>query len=143
MTTWVKYIGLAHVRMITADEFRRAGFPDQETVVWDYTNGHTVDAGQFSDEVMRRAIETDRDFIVVKSDEDLNRPLEHAMTPGQAASRIQMRDEEPPIGRDMAEQLAQPSGVPDDAEIVSTDATGGSTTGRKPTGGSTRTSKKD
>lgn len=85
MTTYVKYIGLAHARLITADEWRQAGVSDGETTVWDHTNGHAVPADKFGDRAMA-LIRQDGGFVVVGSDEDLTLPLPHQMTPGQAGS---------------------------------------------------------
>lgn len=85
MATFVKYIGLAHVRVITADEWKGAGVTDQGTTVWDFRNGHSVRADEFGDRAMA-LMRGDTGFVIVGSETDLTLPLAHEMTPGQAGS---------------------------------------------------------
>lgn len=92
MTQFVKYIGPAHHRMITADEWRRAGVPDQETVVWSYHNAFSVAIDRLTDDALRVGIEPDEFFVVVGGDEHAPRDLVRRQTPAQAAGegRIDM-----------------------------------------------------
>lgn len=61
---YVQYIGLAHVRRITASEWREVGV-EMETVQWDASNGYKVPLEKFSEDVQRRFIEPDRTLIIV------------------------------------------------------------------------------
>lgn len=92
MTTYVRYIGLSQVRMITADQWRDAGLPEGETVKWDFTNAFMVPADRFTEEQLRVAIHPDPNFVVVGTDDEPRR-LEHDMTPAQASGpRIQFNE---------------------------------------------------
>ena len=118
---YVRYIGLAHARMILADEWKTVGI-DAETVVWDHTNGFHVPADQFTDEQMRKVIGPDMGFVVVGTDEEPE-ALPHAMTPAQAsAPRVNMMAA---VG---AEDGSGGDGDADTPEHVSTGVSGASTT---------------
>jgi hypothetical protein len=65
---YVRYVGLAHVRQITADDWRRSGL-NGDTVQWDAFNGFAVPLDQFNDDQIRKAIESDSSFIIT-GDED-------------------------------------------------------------------------
>lgn len=88
---FIKYVGTAHVRMITADEFRLAGFPDMETKSWNFANNHAVPIDDFPGDVLEKVITPDPFLIVVGGKEHEPRNLGYPMTPGQAAGpRIDM-----------------------------------------------------
>ena len=88
---FIKYIGTAHRRIISADDFRRAGIPNQQTVEWSYANNFSVPIDSLSEEVLRKAIEPDPLFIVVGGEEHEPRFLGQRMTPAQAAGpRVDM-----------------------------------------------------
>lgn len=81
---FVRYVGLAHERVISADDWRRAGITDMETVVWTHHNGFTVPFDRFTDEAVRVAIEGDPSFIVVGGEpRDMMRGERTPMTPQQ------------------------------------------------------------
>lgn len=126
MTTYVRYIGLAHARGITRADWRSVGL-DGEDVWWDYTNGFSVPADRFTDEQMRKVIGPDTSLLVVGMDEEPE-PLPHAMTPSQAAM--------PRVNLNAAVGNESDRGTPDtatDVESASTDASDASTT--PPAGG--------
>lgn len=79
---YVKYIGLAHRRGITAQEWRSVGI-NAETVFWGAENGFAIPADRFTDEQIRRAIDPDENFIIVGLDE-APAPLPREMTPQEA-----------------------------------------------------------
>lgn len=68
MARFIKYIGPAHVRQITAQEWRQVGIT-ADTVVWGGFNGWSVDASNFTDDQIRKAIEPDSNFVIVGVDE--------------------------------------------------------------------------
>jgi len=84
---FVKYIGPSHVRQITAQEWRQAGLTG-DTVIWGNFNGWAVDAEQFTEEQIRRAIDPDPNFVIVGTDEgDEPKPvLNDRATPTTAAA---------------------------------------------------------
>lgn len=45
----VTYRGGAHVREITADQWKKAGVEDQETTIWEAGNNWEVDYDEFTD----------------------------------------------------------------------------------------------
>lgn len=59
---YVKYIGVATIRQITADEWAKVGVTDMETVVWDRYNGWTVPDSKFT-EAAWPFIEADKGFV--------------------------------------------------------------------------------
>lgn len=88
---YIRYIGLAHMRMITSDEFRQAGYPNVETQSWSYLNNFSVPIDNFTDDVLEGVIKPDPSFVVVGGDEYRPRMLERQMTPAEAvAPRINM-----------------------------------------------------
>lgn len=44
----VEYVGTAHVRKITAADWKQAGVEDQGAVTWDRSNRHKVKASELS-----------------------------------------------------------------------------------------------
>lgn len=82
---FIKYIGTAHRRVITADDFRRAGFANQGTVEWSYANNFSVPLNDFSDDVLRRVIHGDPMLVVMGGEAHEPRYLGQRMTPAQAA----------------------------------------------------------
>src|ERR1700759_5132900 len=69
MSRWIKYIGPAHQRIITADNWRQVGIAG-DTVVWSAFNGFTVPADSLSEDQIRKAIENDPQFVIVGEDDD-------------------------------------------------------------------------
>jgi hypothetical protein len=61
---YVKYIGVATVRQITADDWAKVGVTDMETVVWDRFNGWTVPDSKFT-EAAWPFIDEDKGFVHV------------------------------------------------------------------------------
>lgn len=123
---YVKYIGLAHRRMILADEWRSVGI-DAETVSWDHTNAFMVPADKFTDEQLRKVIKPDTGFVVIGTDDEPE-PLEHDMTPAQASTRIRFRELVQGNGNGEADEDAQ-----DDGD-VSADTDGADDVANAPTG---------
>lgn len=89
----VKYIGTAHRRRISAQDWRDAGL-EGETVEWSFENGFTIPAEQFTEEQMREIIEPDSGFAIIGGEDDEVRPrrLRQRMTGQQAheAPRVDM-----------------------------------------------------
>ena len=131
---YVKYIGLSHQRMITAHDWRGVGIT-ADTVMWSAHNGFAVPLDHFSDDQIRKAIDTDDSFIITKDDEDFTPvPQTRDMVPAEHAQTV----ENPVDVVTMANGGAEPS----------TDDSGasGAPGGDAPTttstgGGSSRTSK--
>jgi hypothetical protein len=88
---FVKYIGTAHRRIITAQDFRRAGF-DHQTVEWSYLNNFAVPIDDFPGDLLDKVIKPDQFFIVVGGDEHSpSNGTTQRLTPAQAAGpRIDM-----------------------------------------------------
>lgn len=101
---FIKYIGTAHRRIITATDFQRAGIKDQQTVEWSYENNFSVALDDFPEDVVRRVFEPDPMFVVMGGDEHEPRYLGSRMTPAQAAGegRVRMALDNPsePISKD-------------------------------------------
>lgn len=75
-TSFVKYVGPSHIRAISADEWKAAGFPNGESVVWDWTNAFSIPADKFTPDQLRDVIEVDgADFVIVSGDEHAPRKL--------------------------------------------------------------------
>lgn len=89
----VKYVGLAHKRRISAQDWKDAGF-EAETVEWSWLNGFSVPVEQFTQEQLEEVIEPDSGFVIVGGDENEVKPrrLPQRMTGQQAADspRIDM-----------------------------------------------------
>lgn len=100
---YVRYIGLAHERQITADEWRRIGIT-ADSVVWNSYNGFAVPLDQFSDDQIRKAIEQDNGFVIT-GDEEFTPDLSarRPMTPQELESpRVDI------LGADGAENVSVP-----------------------------------
>lgn len=124
MTQYVKYIGPSHQRGITAEDWRRIGI-NADTVWWDARNGFSVPADQFTDDQMRKAIDTDDFFVVVGSDE---RPEgeKRDMTPAEYdAPRVGMLGNLDDQGEPLPESENAPMGNSSDAP-TSVSTSGGS-----------------
>lgn len=65
----IKYIGLAHRRVISAEEWAAAGVTGMGTVEWSYMNNFSVPIDHFTDDALRVAIEPDNFFIVSGGDD--------------------------------------------------------------------------
>lgn len=66
---YVKYVGLAHTRMLTAADWRSKGIT-ADPVVWDAFNGFAVPLDAFTEDQLRKVIEPDDNLIVVGENED-------------------------------------------------------------------------
>jgi hypothetical protein len=66
---WVRYIGTAHIRKITREEWEDAGVRDQDTLAWYVGNGWTVAAAAITDEAMPFIIADE--LFIVEYDEDV------------------------------------------------------------------------
>lgn len=70
----IKYVGTATRRVISPQDWERAGVSNEPGVVWDGANGYTVDASKLS-QAARDAIKADPFFIWSKPQEG-NEPAE-------------------------------------------------------------------
>jgi hypothetical protein len=84
---YVRYVGLSHVRIISATDWRHVGI-EGETVVWSAQNGFAVPADTLSDSQMDKAITPDPEFVVT-DDEFTPAPQNRDMTPGQVVQAVE------------------------------------------------------
>jgi hypothetical protein len=85
MARWIKYIGPAHQRIITAANWRSVGV-NGETVVWSAYNGFTVPADSLTEDQISKAIDGDSQFVIVGEEDDFRPQMfSHDMTPALAA----------------------------------------------------------
>lgn len=91
---YIKYIGPAHMRQITADEWKRVGI-QADTVIWGNFNGWSVGADLLTDEQIRRAIDPDSNFVIVGS-ENMPKPVmnDRATPTAVAAGDFDLADQE-------------------------------------------------
>jgi hypothetical protein len=90
MGKFIKYVGLAHRRGITSQEWASIGI-NADSVWWGAENGFAVSADRLTDAQIRKAIEPDKNFIIVGLDEAPD-ALPHDMTPAQAdGPRVDIR----------------------------------------------------
>ncbi|MET0416548.1 MAG: hypothetical protein ABW022_11065 [Actinoplanes sp.] len=66
---YVRYIGPAHQRQITAREWAQAGI-QAETVVWGPFNGFAVSLDQLTEDQIRKAIDPDPFLVITGESED-------------------------------------------------------------------------
>jgi hypothetical protein len=66
---YVRYVGLAHVRQISAADWRTAGIT-ADSVQWDAFNGFAVPLDQFTDHQIQRVIRPDTGFVITGEGED-------------------------------------------------------------------------
>lgn len=89
MARWIKYIGTAHQRIITAENWRGVGV-QADTVVWSAHNGFQVLADSFTEDQMRKAIDPDPTFVVTGEDDDFRpQSLNQDVTPAAYAQAIE------------------------------------------------------
>lgn len=79
---YVRYVGLSHVRQISAADWRRAGL-NGETVQWDAFNGFAVPLDRFSEDQIRKAIEPDPTFMITNEEFEPDTTATRDMTPQQ------------------------------------------------------------
>lgn len=83
---YIKYIGMAHIRQITARDWRSVGLTG-DTVVWSAYNGFAVPADSLTDDQISKAITPDKDFVITGEDSDGNefvpQPQNTDMVPSQ------------------------------------------------------------
>jgi hypothetical protein len=83
---YVRYIGPAHERQITARDWRGVGI-NGETVVWSAFNGFSVPLEQLTDDQVRKAIDPDQYFVITGDGDDeeefVPTPQNRVMTPDQ------------------------------------------------------------
>jgi hypothetical protein len=115
---YIKYIGLAHIRQVTAADWRSVGISG-DTVVWSARNGFAIPADSLTDDQIRKAIEPDRDFVITGADEDFTpQPQTTDMSPAQLEQNI-----ENPV--DVATMLDGDSNVSEDDSEGLDEAPGG------------------
>lgn len=82
---YVRYIGLAHIRQITARDWQSVGI-QADTVVWSAQNGFSVPMDALTEDQIRKGIEVDREFVITGDDEDFTpKPQPMDMTPSALA----------------------------------------------------------
>lgn len=86
---YIKYIGLAHIRQITASDWRSVGIAG-DTVVWSARNGFAVPLDSLTEDQIRKAIDPDPEFIISGDDEDfVPQPQNIDMTPAQLVQAVE------------------------------------------------------
>lgn len=80
---YVRYIGRAHQRIITPQEWRGVGIT-ADTAVWNAMNGFAIPADQFTEAQMKKAINGDSDLVLTDEDEEFEpTPQTRDMTPAE------------------------------------------------------------
>ena len=86
---YIKYIGLAHIRQITARDWRSVGVTG-DTVVWSAQNGFAVPLDALTEDQIVKGIENDPEFVITGADEDFTpEPQATDMTPSQLVQTTQ------------------------------------------------------
>lgn len=87
---YVKYIGLAHIRQITATDWRSVGLAG-DTVVWSARNGFALPLDLFTEDQLARGIDPDPELIISDGDDEF-KPVFHTrdMTPAQATQTVEV-----------------------------------------------------
>jgi len=126
---WIKYIGPAHQRVITADNWRSVGLTG-DTVVWSAFNGFTVPADSLSEEQVRKAIEHDSQFVIVGEDDDFRPQVQtRDMTPSSLEQTVENPlDVFATVGGTPSGSGATPGGGSDAPSTPTTGTGGGSDT---------------
>jgi hypothetical protein len=68
-TRYVRYVGAAHRRVITAADWRSVGVKGDQ-VIWEAQNGFAVPLDQFNDAQIKKAIERDSGFTITAEDDE-------------------------------------------------------------------------
>lgn len=117
MTSFIKYIGPAHVRQITALDWRSIGI-QADTVIWAGFNGWSVAAETLTEDQIRKAIEPDPQFVIVGQDEAPKANLTPSATPESAAAgEFDITDD---ADRERAQETVTEAGQVDDKTPAST-----------------------
>lgn len=107
---YVRYVGLAHVRMLTAADWRSVGI-NGETAVWNAQNGFAVPLDFFTEDQIAKGIDADPELIITGDDEDFEpQPVNRDVTPSMA--------------RQIVENPVDVPGMLDGAERASTTGSG-------------------
>lgn len=84
MARYVRYIGLSHQRMITAQDWRSVGI-NGDTMLWNAQNGFALPLELFTDDQVRKAIEPDAGFVITGEEDFTPSPMARDMVPAEAA----------------------------------------------------------
>lgn len=82
---YIRYVGLAHIRQITAQDWRSVGIT-ADPVVWSGRNGFAVAVDSLTEDQIRKAIDPDPSFVITgEGDEGDFTPAPQTidMTPSQ------------------------------------------------------------
>ena len=139
---YVRYIGLAHQRQITAADWRTVGI-NADTVVWNAFNGFAVPLEMLTDEQIRKAIEPDQNFVITGEGEDQDDEFKpdltatHPMTPQQLeANGVDI------LGADERVQVSTTGSEASTAAPAGTGGTGRGTAGHDEPATTSRSTKK-
>lgn len=129
---YVRYIGLAHIRQITAQDWRSVGI-NGDTVVWSARNGFSVPLDSLTEDQVTKAIDPDPEFVITGADEDFTpQPQTTDMTPSQLDQTV-----ENPVdvlalandGENPSTAVSEGSEAPGGAAPTGSSAAGSSTVG--------------
>jgi hypothetical protein len=128
---YVKYIGPAHARQITAHDWRSVGV-QADTVVWLPQNGFAVPLEQFTEDMLRKAIDKDPYLVITGEGDDQDEEFKPAPVDNPLTTPAMLEagrfDPTDPDQRDAA-FTGQLDGVADDTDDDADRSTPRSTTG--------------
>jgi hypothetical protein len=107
---YVRYIGLAHIRQITAKDWQSVGI-NGDPVVWSAYNGFAVPLDSLTEDQIQKAIEPDSDFVITGEGDDNGEEF----TP-----QPQTRDMTPSALQQVTENPVDVLGMANGADNVST-----------------------
>jgi hypothetical protein len=134
MPRFIRYIGLSHKRMITAQDWQSVGIR-ADTVVWAAQNGFSVPLDALTEDQIRKAIDNDRDFVITGDDEEF---VPQAQTVDMVPAALEQANENPV---DVPAYVEGRSDVSTDDSGASGAPGGDAPTTTTTSGGSSRTSK--
>jgi hypothetical protein len=75
-TSFVKYVGTSHRRIISADDWKADGFKNGETSIWDWENAFSIPADKFTeDQIQNVLLAHDGDFVIMTGEDHAPRKL--------------------------------------------------------------------
>lgn len=122
---YVRYIGPAHVREISARDWRSVGI-DAPSVLWGGFNGWAVPLDSFTEDQIRKAIENDPMLVITGEDEEFDPQTTMTDNPLTTAENA----ENPPV--DVIDTMNDPDASTDESAGSPDRSTPRDTTGGGP-----------